>query len=228
MRVLIAGAGRAGIGVAVHLRDAGHEVLIIDRDEAVARRAFEQYGLVAMAGDATYAALLRDAEVDRADVVVAMLRRDSDNLAVASLAKAAGAKRTMVRMRDSDYRAVYTAANVDRILSETDVFIGALATAIEHDAVRAAMVLAAGASVAFELAVEATSAVVGKTVSELAALATFPPSCVFAGLLERDGQVQAPRGSSVVSAGMTLLLVTRRDELKDVVQFFIARRELPS
>lgn len=225
MRVLIAGAGRAGIGVAVHLRDAGHDVVIIDRDEAVARRAFEQFGLVALAGDATYAALLRDAEVGRAEVVVAMLRRDSDNLAVASLAKAAGARRTMVRMRDSDYRAVYIAANVDRILSETEVFIGALATAIEYDAVRTAMVVAGGASVAFELSVEPGALVVGKTVSEIAALPGFPASCVFAGLLESDGKVQAPRGSSQVSAGTTLLLVASREELKQVVRFFMEKAQ---
>ncbi len=223
MRVLIAGAGRAGIGVAVHLRDAGHDVVIIDRDEVVARRAFEQHGLVALAGDATIAALLRDAEVARADVVVAMLRRDADNLAVASLAKSAGAKRAMVRMRDSEYRPVYLAARVDRILSETDVLIGALATAIEHETVRTAMVLGAGQSVAFELGIEAGAAVVGKTVGEVAALPDFPASCVFAGLLAHDGKVQVPRGSSVVSAGMTLLLVSSRAELTTVVGFFMAR-----
>ena len=32
MRVLIAGAGRAGLAVALHLREAGHSVAIIDRD----------------------------------------------------------------------------------------------------------------------------------------------------------------------------------------------------
>src|SRR4051812_46937751 len=126
MRVLIAGAGRAGLSVAIHLSQTGHEVTVVDRDESIANRAFEQHGLVSLTGDATDAGLLREAEVSRADVVVAMLRRDAENLAVALLAQAAGAKRVMVRMRDAEYRSVYQRAGVHRILSEIDVFIGAM------------------------------------------------------------------------------------------------------
>src|SRR5688572_2677886 len=125
MRVLIAGAGRAGLSVAVHLARTGHDVTVVDRDESTAKQAFERHGLVSLVGDATDAGLLKEAEVARADVVVAMLRRDADNLAVALLAQAAGARRVMVRMRDAEYRSVYVRAGVDRILSEIDVFIGA-------------------------------------------------------------------------------------------------------
>jgi trk system potassium uptake protein TrkA len=139
--------------------------------------------MVALAGDATDSALLVEAEVGRAEAVVAMLHRDADNLAVASLAKLAGVVRIMVRMRDPDYRAVYTAAGVSRILSETEIFIGALAAAIEHDAVQHAMLLGSGESVAFDVLVPASSKIVGQSVSEIASLPAFPGSCVFAGFV---------------------------------------------
>jgi trk system potassium uptake protein len=219
MRITIAGAGRAGLAVAAFLRDAGHEVSVIDREPATATRAFEEHGLVAFTGDATDAALLTQAQIGRADVVVAMLRRDAENLAVALLARAAGAGRVMVRMRDPEYRAVYHIAKVDRILSEIDVFVGALATAIEHDGVRHAMVLGSGASVAFELTIPDDGFVVGRTVQEVASDAAFPQSCVFAGMFQ-SGEVLAPRGSSVVAAGMHVLLVAPRDQVGDVVSFF--------
>ncbi len=222
MRVLIAGAGRAGLAVAVHLRDAGHHVTVVDRDAAITKRAFESYGLVSFVGDATDASLLRSAELHRFDVVVAMLRRDAENLAVALLARAAGVKRVMVRMRDADYAAVYETAGITGILSEIDVFVGALATAVEHEAVRHAMVLAKGTTVAFELIVPAHSPAVGKTVSEIATSPRFPGSCVFAGLIDATSDFQAPRGASVVNAGMTVLLVARRAELAAVVDFFMA------
>jgi trk system potassium uptake protein len=223
MRVFIAGAGHAGLSVAAHLRTGGHDVSIVDRDEAASRRAFEQHGLVALTGDATSAALLREAEVRRADVVVAMLRRDADNLAVALLAKAAGVKRVMVRMRDSEYRGVYLAAGVHRILSETDVLIGALATAIEYEAVRHSMVLGAGASIAFELVIPEDAAVTGHAVSEIASHERFPASCVFAGITEPVGSVEAPRGSSVVTGGMAVLLVVGREDLGRAIEFFMSR-----
>jgi trk system potassium uptake protein TrkA len=221
MRVVIAGAGHAGLSVAAYLRRAGHHVVILDRDEAAARHAFEQHGLVSLAGDATSARLLKDADVSRADVVVAMLRRDADNLAVALLAQSAGAARVMVRMRDTEYRSVYLAAGVNRILSETDVLIGALATAIEHDAVRHSMVVGGGTSIAFELSLPPAAAVAGMTVSAIAADPAFPASCVFAGMSGDDGEVEAPRGSSVVGGGMTLLLVVRRSDLSRTIDFFM-------
>lgn len=184
-------------------------------------RASEQFGLVALLGDATDAAVLADAEVTRADVVVAMLGRDADNLAVALLARAAGVKRVMVRMRDKAYQKVYLAAGIERLLSETDVLIGALGTAIEHEAVRHAMLLGNGESVAFEIAIPESSPVAGRSVSDIAADPRFPRSCVFAGLYGPDGTVEGPRGSSVVAGGATVLLVARRSELKPTIEFFM-------
>jgi trk system potassium uptake protein TrkA len=221
MRVLIVGVGRAGLDIAKHLSRSGHDVTVLDRDRAVTERASEQFGLVALAGDATEAALLEDAEIGRADVVVAMLGRDADNLAVALLARAAGVKRVMVRMRDKAYRQVYLSAGVDRLLSETDVLIGALGTAIEHEAVRHAMLLGNGDSVAFEIAIPEASPVAGRLVSDLATDPAFPRSCVFAGLYGADGTVEGPRGSSVVAGGATVLLVARRAELKRTIDFFM-------
>src|SRR4029079_12451777 len=72
MRIVIAGAGRGGLNLAVHLQRSGNSVAIVDRDPAVAHRAFEQSGTAAFSGDATDVAVLKQAEPARADVVIAM------------------------------------------------------------------------------------------------------------------------------------------------------------
>jgi trk system potassium uptake protein TrkA len=217
MKIVIVGAGRAGLEVATYLTRTGHTVTVIDSDEAVTRRASEQYGLVALSGDATIAAVLEEADIARSNVVVAMLRRDADNLAVALLARAAGVDRVMVRMRDNAYRSVYAAAGIDRVLSETNLIIGAVATAIEHEAIRHAMLLGNGTAVAFELTIPEGSAAAGRTIGELAALQGFPSSCVFAALYQADGRVEAPRGSTAVQVGTTVLLVSSTDEVARAV-----------
>ena len=218
MRIVIIGAGRAGLEVATHLTRIGHAVTIIDNDESVVRRASEQLGLVTLAGDATVAAVLEEADVAQSEVVVAMLRRDADNLAVALLARAAGVERVMVRMRDNAYRPVYAAAGIDRVLSETDLITGSVATAIEHDAIRHAMLLGNGSSIAFEITVPKGSAAAGQTIMALAAKPGFPSSCVFAAVYQADGRVEAPRGSSIVQVGTTVLLVSRANEVAQAVK----------
>ena len=217
MKIVMVGGGRAGLAVAIHLTQSGHAVTLVDSDSAVTRRASAQYGIVALTGDATVAALLEEAEVAESDMVVAMLRRDADNLAVALLARAAGVVRVIVRMRDNAYRPVYAAAGIDRVLSETDLIIGSIATAIEHDAIRHAMLIGDGAAIAFELTIPAGSVGAGRTVMELAARPDFPTSAVFAALYRAGGGVEAPRGSTVVEPGTTVVLVVRREDVSAAI-----------
>jgi trk system potassium uptake protein TrkA len=227
MKILITGAGRGGLSLAVHLQGAGHEVTIVDLDAAIARRASDEHGLVALVGDATSSEVLRQAEPQRADAVLAMLHRDADNLAVAMLARKLGARRVMVRMRDPDYRAVYESAGVQQILSETEILVGALATAVEFEAVRHSMILGAGAAIAVEIEIPRDAWVVGRSVSEIAATESFPPSCVVAGMA-LDGDVRAPRGVAVIDAGMRLLVVSSRKDLPATIAFFRQGRGTPS
>lgn len=219
MRIIVAGAGRGGLSLAEHLQKQGHAVTVLDRDPLTVERAAEQIGVVALAGDATDFATLSQAEPQRADVVVAMLHRDADNLAVAALSRSLGAKRMMVRMRDPLYRPVYEAAGVQQILSETEVLVGALATAIEFEVVRHSMVLGSG-SIAIELKVPADARVVGRSVSDVASDAAFPHSCVIAGIA-LEGAVQAPRGATVIEAGAELLVVSARVDLARTIAMFL-------
>jgi len=217
MKILIVGAGRAGLEVAIQLSHTGHAITVVEADAAVAGRAAEQFGLVAIVGDATTAEVLDDAGIGRMDIVVTMLRRDADNLAVSLLARAAGVERVMVRMRDNAYRPVYATAGIDRVLSETDLITGAITTAIEHDAIRHAMLIGDGTAIAFELTIPAGSAAAGRTIMELAARPDFPKSGVFAALYRPGGGVESPRGLSVVGPGTTVLLVTQRTDVSRAI-----------
>lgn len=223
MRVLITGAGRGGLTLAAHLQEVGNDVTLVERDPIIAKRASDELGIVALVGDATEAVVLGQADPGRADAVLAMLHRDADNLAVAMLARALGAKRVMVRMRDPQYRGVYERAGVQQILSETEVLVGALATAVQFEAVRHSMILGSGEAVAVEIAVPEDAWVVGRSVSEIAADDAFPATCVLAGMTA-NGKVQAPRGATVVEAKMQILVVSSRADLPRTIAFFLKKR----
>ena len=220
MKIVIAGAGRGGLALAIYLQKRRHAVVVLERDPIVASHVFETYGIVMLTGDATDASVLGQSEPGRADAVLAMLHRDADNLGVALLARSLGAKRVIVRMRDPAYRTVYEAVGIRQILSETEILVGALATAIEFEAVRHSMVLGGGDAIAFEVTVGEGAWVIGRSVSDLAAAEGFPRSCVVAGMVH-EGALQAPRGGSVFQAGMDVLVVSIREELPAVLGFFL-------
>lgn len=219
MKIVIAGAGRGGLNLAIHLQERKHSVVVIERDPQVVQQASEAHGMVMLVGDATDATVLRQSEPERADVVLAMLHRDADNLGCGLLARTLGAKRVLVRMRDPSYRRVYIAAGIHEILSETEILVGALGIAIEFEAVRHSMVLGSGETIAFEMTIPDGAWVVGRSLSELAQDNVLPPSCVVAGM-SRDGKIETPRGASTFEDGTHVLLVAGRDDLAAVIDLF--------
>src|SRR5882762_1060867 len=86
MRVAIAGSGNVGLFIANDLRGAGHEVLIIEQNPSVAERAESAEGVEWHVADACEVSSLREAGLDRCDVVVAA-SGDDDNLVISLLAK---------------------------------------------------------------------------------------------------------------------------------------------
>ena len=88
MRVAIAGAGNVGLFIANDLRAADHDVLMIEQNPAVVRRAqSDTDGIEWHIADACEVNSLRDAGLDSCDVVVAATGDDEDNLVVSLLAK---------------------------------------------------------------------------------------------------------------------------------------------
>lgn len=86
MRVAIAGAGKVGRAIARELIQNGHQILLIDRDAALARPGVVQ-GAETLMADACEVSALEEAHLSECNVVVAATGDDKVNLVVALLAK---------------------------------------------------------------------------------------------------------------------------------------------
>lgn len=87
MKVAIAGAGKVGVHIAGDLRDAGHEVLIIERDTRAAERARSALEVEVHLADACELRDLHEAGLGDVDVMVAATGEDQVNLVASLLAK---------------------------------------------------------------------------------------------------------------------------------------------
>ena len=125
----------------------------------------------------------------------------------------------MVRMRDNAYRPIYAAAGIDRVLSETDLITGSVATAIEHEAIRHAMLLGNGNAIAFEVTVGEAAPAAGLTVKDArAACPGFRPRACSPRSTRPTAASRRARGLAIVQAGTTVLLVSRIDDVGTVVK----------
>ena len=98
MRVAIAGAGKVGRAIARELLQSGHEILLLDRDAALAKPGIVE-GAETLMADACEITALEEARLSECDVVVAATGDDKVNLVVSLLAKTEfGVSRVVARV----------------------------------------------------------------------------------------------------------------------------------
>lgn len=97
MKIIIAGAAEVGTHLAKLLTRENMDVTLMDEDpERVAQLTF--VNLMTMEGNPTSIAALREAEVPKADLFIAVTPNESKNIHACILASNLGARRTMARI----------------------------------------------------------------------------------------------------------------------------------
>jgi trk system potassium uptake protein TrkA len=102
LRIVIIGAGEVGRHLGQSLQ-AEAELILIDANARALAAAEEGLDALSLVGDATHRSVLRKAEVQRADLVVAVTASDAVNLVIAALARELGAARTVARVDDPQF-----------------------------------------------------------------------------------------------------------------------------
>ncbi len=103
MRILVVGAGDVGFQLGRRLTRAGHDITMIEADVQKSKRAAEQLDVLVVEGNGASWQTLRDAHVDRMDVVAAVTDQDEVNVAACRMAKKLGVKTTIARVRNPEY-----------------------------------------------------------------------------------------------------------------------------
>ena len=86
MKILILGAGKVGLGIAGYLYNQNTEVTIIEKSPEVAEKIKSVSDLNVIVGDATNAAVLREAIAENASHVIATMSHDEQNIVACKLA----------------------------------------------------------------------------------------------------------------------------------------------
>ena len=220
MYIVIAGAGLVGRGLAERLIEGRHDVVVIDQDKAVCEYLAARLGITAFNGSATNIDILEQAGMAKADVAIGTMRVDADNLAFSLLAKSFNVPRVIARMRDQRYDSAYKQAGVTTTIHVVDVFVNQLLLEVEEPHLRQVASFGAGdASIVVDTVPE-HALVSGKTVSEIAADATFPSQCVITGIYRPQTQeFIIPRGSPKVLSGDRVFLVADQKSLRKASKF---------
>ena len=223
MQVLIIGAGEVGFHTALRLSREGHKVVVVDRDPEAVRAVTEQMDVQTLVGSGSSPRVLRQAEVEAAELLVAVTDSDEVNLQACRFARLlAPYLTTVARIRSQDYLDfleevgsreldVDTAINPERELAaQVMQFVTVPAASSVAD-------FAGGKVKLLGLKVPAASPLVGRSLAELRS-GGGPPFLVAA--IERGGRVLIPRGGDLILPDDLAYVVAREDVIDRVVDHF--------
>ena len=104
MKIIIAGDGKVGLALTRQLLHEGHEVTIVDSNPVVLQANMYQYDVMAVQGNAATMEALRQARVEKADLLIAATSADEINLLCCLTAKKMNSRlHTIARVRNPDY-----------------------------------------------------------------------------------------------------------------------------
>jgi trk system potassium uptake protein TrkA len=234
MYIIVAGSGTVGFHIASLLAEAKHEVTVIESSEEVLEGVRRQIDVKTIVGNAATPRVLREAEVNRANLVVAVTSNDETNMLICFLSKELGAVMTTARVRNPDYSGYFITAakstsaarkvirpktlGINLIINPeveiADEIMGILSslypTPVES--------FADGRVQIREFRVD-QSALTDRLLTDI----SFPQPCVVAAI-SRAGKTFVPGNGEVISNGDHVYLVAEREYMDDFGEMFAPPR----
>ena len=126
MYVIIVGCGRVGSELAKLLSNEGHDVVVIDKNQASLDRLGGTFNGLMLVGSGFDTALLKQAGIEKADAFCAVTNGDNTNLISAQVAKKIfKVPKVIARVYDPQRAHIYAALGLD-IISGTILFAAML------------------------------------------------------------------------------------------------------
>ncbi|MDE6880292.1 MAG: Trk system potassium transporter TrkA [Oscillospiraceae bacterium] len=103
MKIIIIGNGKVGYTLARQLSGEDHDLALIDRKAEALQNADSALDILCIEGSGASINVLREADVQHADLAIAVTGSDELNIVCCLIAKKLGARRTVARIRSPEY-----------------------------------------------------------------------------------------------------------------------------
>ena len=221
MKVAIAGAGNVGTFIAADLKDAGHDVLLIEQDPDLVMRKRASLDVNWFIGDACEFNNLSDAGLAGVDVVVAATGDDEDNLVISLLAKQEFAvPRVVARVNHPKNEWLFNEAwGVDVSVSTPPLLTALVEEAVSVGSLVRLLQFEGGEARLVEVTLADDSPAVGVAIAEMG----VPRDATVVAVV-REAHVIVPRGDTVIQAGDEVLVLVTPDSEEAVKGILIGAR----
>jgi trk system potassium uptake protein TrkA len=200
-----------------------HDVVAVEKDEALADRAASRFDCMMLNADATVRDTLEGAGADRADAIISTTDHDAVNIMVMLMADDLGISERVSVVRDPEHMDLFRQIGVNTIENPQRLIAEYLFRMVQRPSVKDFMHLAGDAEI-FEIEVTAEARVAGRDLRSADEEGLLPAD-VLVVAIERGGEVLTPKGGTVVNAGDVVTVFSKRGFEPDVLNVFTGEEE---
>ena len=220
MYIIIVGGGVVSYHLCRALIEEGHEVLVIEKDAKKCERFLDELGSVCMQGDGCETAILTEAGVSRADLLIATTNEDEDNLVACQVAKHKfNVPRTIARVNNPKNEKLFEKLGIDRPISITNILLEHIEEDIPTHPLIHLLTLPRENLEIVEVKIPEGSRAVGKTVNEI----PLPPGSLLSLLIRNAQKPQIPSPETLFKAGDRIIALTSIDNEQALRQALTAK-----
>lgn len=213
MYAIVAGGGKVGSNVTRSLLEMGHEVTMIEQRPDRFARLEDEFGPVAMRGDATEISVLERAGIGRPpELLLAVTGDDEDNLVISQIAKEGyGVRKAIARVNNPRNQQHFDLLGITQTVCATTSILGLVEHEMpEHGLVRLLELQKEGLVVA-EVQIEAHAPAAGKRAGGLGIPTGSRLISVY-----RQGRTELVEPSTVMRPGDQVLAIVPKGSVPEL------------
>ena len=220
MKIVIAGAGAVGFHLARLMSKEAQDIVIIDTNKERLQDVENSLDVITIKGDASSLITLEDADVQNADLLIAVTQSETTNFTIAVLGKRLGAKKTIARITNTDIlnyknKIDLDSLGVDAYVSTEELAAQEIKSLIRHSAFTDSFDFEGGKLRLLGIHLEEDSKIIDKTIMETA---SWNPKMNFMPVaIHRDGETLIPRGDTVLKKGDHVYFVSQEGGEEEVI-----------
>ncbi len=222
MKIIVAGAGEVGTHLAKMLGNENHDIIVIDPDPEKLRIIESGYDLMTVRGSTTSFEVLKDANVKKCDLFIAVAPSEETNITGAILAKKLGAKKTIARIDSSEYllaqnKEHFTALGIDYLIYPERIASKEVITLLNKTSTTDFVDYAGGKMALYVIKLDRNAPVINKSLLDIAKLNINTEFRAVA--ITRNGETLIPRGCDTFQLNDLVYVMTSPSGIHDIMKY---------
>tara|TARA_B100000029_G_scaffold516383_1_gene629320 strand:- start:11551 stop:12891 length:1341 start_codon:yes stop_codon:yes gene_type:complete len=220
MKIIVIGAGEVGFQLAKGLSEEDYDITIIDIVKQKVQRAMENLDVITVQGNGASPDVLKEAGVEKADVVVAVTRVDEVNLISAQLSHELGAKRIIARLRNTEYsnkRAIIRPEHfgIDKVIHPEMAATNEIARLVKQTSATSVVDFENGKLQLIGIRMESTSSVINKSLNQIQANNMSLSFNIVAIL--RSSETIVPHGKTIIEINDICYFLVKKEQVENLL-----------